>query len=120
MILGIIIIIIIKYKLNGTRPNYSGCTETGSALLSRVGSTDDLTNPFSFFFWWDGTCLAHLGWAETIPAHNPHGCWPDPTTILIKLLSACMTNSLYVYRGWSCGRGRRVSLGVGGCGWWSY
>jgi hypothetical protein len=50
MILGIIIIIIIKYKLNGTRPNYSGCTETGSALLSRVGSTDDLTNPFFFFF----------------------------------------------------------------------
>jgi len=56
--------------------------------LGRLATQQTL---FLSYFWW--------GWAETTPTHNPHGCWPDLAIILIKLLSAYKTNSLYAYRG---------------------
>jgi hypothetical protein len=34
-----------------------------------------------------------MGWAKTGLAHDQHGCWPSPTTMLIIFVVSCRTNS---------------------------
>jgi hypothetical protein len=40
-----------------------------------------------------------MGWAGIGPAHDQHGYWPSPTTMLIIFVVACRTNyACYNYR----------------------
>jgi hypothetical protein len=36
-----------------------------------------------------------MSWAGIGPAHDQHGCWPSPTTMLIIFVVACRTNCAF-------------------------